>query len=340
MKMKGGSGRCSAFLVAAVLCSPALSAEAVITRTQTLALQAGWNAVFLEVEPMDGAPNVVFAGTSVDIAVRFFAPHSSVQFIRDPADAPWNQPGWGVWYAPNRPDAFLTSLHAIQGGKAYLLHATSSYTWSVTGRARFDRLRWRADSFNLVGFALAEQAPPTFERFFAGSAGRIGRRIYRLGPGGKWQPVTAPATTLMRAGEAYWVYCQGSTDYQGPLDLVVSGGGELDFGTGTGALSISLHNRSPEPITVSLEPVAGSGDLPLVRVRRDPATFETSFAEVRGLLLLSDLPPGGADALWLRVQREAMTASDQGCLLRLTSSQGQQFHIPVRAQRATFSAQP
>ncbi len=328
------------YLLAAWSSVLVLYGEATVVRTQWLSLEAGWNAVFLEVEPTDGAPDAVFAGTPVDVAARYFALRSPVQFIRDPADAPWNQPGWGVWYAPGRPDAFLTSLHAIQGRKAYLLHATSSCRLQVTGQVRFDRLRWQADSFNLVGFALDEQAPPTFARFFAGSGGRIGQRIYRLAPGGKWQPVTSPASTLMRSGEAYWIDCRGKTDYQGPLDIVVPGGGELDFGAGTGVLQIRLHNDSDELTTLSLEAVDDSGDLPLVQVRRDPATFETSYADLRSRTALPDLEAGQAASLRLQVRREAMTADEQCRLVRLTSSQGLRFDIPVRARRAAVAAQP
>jgi len=321
------------------VCFGALATQAQ-SLTQTLPLQSGWNAVFLEVEPADPAPNAVFAGTPVDVVARYFPRTSSVQFISDPADAPWNEPGWGVWYASGRPESVVSSLHAIHGQKAYLVHAAADHVWRLTGNASFARLRWQADSFNLLGFAVDEQSPPTFDRFFAGAGGRIGQRIYRLGAGGKWQPVTAPATTRLRSGEAYWVYCQGRTDYQGPLDVTVPGLGELDFGVAGAALEIQFLNASSDPASVAVEVVSTRGDLPLARVTRDLTTLQTSYPDLPPLTTFSAVAPGRMDFLRLQVRREAMTAVEQVRLLKLTSSQGVRYWIPVRAQRADLAPQP
>jgi hypothetical protein len=320
--------------------SALIPVRADVLRTQTIELRQGWNAVFLEVEPPNTNPDAVFAGTPVDVVARYFPMSSPVQFISDPADAPWNKPGWGVWYSTNRPDAFLTSLHALHGNKACLVHATANHLWRVTGKVAFTRIRWQADSFNLLGFPVDEQAPPTFDRFFAGAGGLIGQRIYRLDNKGRWLPVTTPTTTTVRTGEAYWVYCQGRTDYQGPLDVKGPGLGMLDFGATGSTLQVDLLNTLSSPASVTVERVSDTGDLPLARVVRDLSTLQTSYPELAPVTALSSLEAGTPDFLRLQVRREAMTAAEQVCLLKLTSSQGVRFWIPVRAARTDLVAQP
>jgi len=310
------------------------------TRQQILNLHAGWNAVFLEAEPLDPNPLAVFTNTPVDIVARYFPRTSPVQFISNPSDAPWNEPGWGVWYAPARPESVVSSLYAIHGHMAYLVRASANYTWRLTGSATFARHRWQADSFNLVGFGVDEQSPPTFERFFAGADGRIGQRVYRLDTNGKWQPVTVPAATTLNSGEACWVYCQGKTDYQGPLDLKVSGLEGLDFGSCGSQLSLEFLNTSPEAATITMEVVAGGGDLPLARAVQDLSTLQRSYPDLPTLTQLPALPAGQVSELSLQVRREAMSASAQTRLLKITSSQGVRFWIPVRAERSDLIGQP
>jgi hypothetical protein len=325
-------------LLAAVLVSAAPGHAQ--TRQQTLNLHAGWNAVFLEVEPADTNPQAVFTNTPVDIVARYFPRTSPVQYISNPSDAPWNEPGWGVWYAPSRPEAVVSSLYAIHGHKAYLVRASANYTWRVTGQATFARQRWQADSFNLVGFGVDEQAPPTMERFFAGADGRIGQRVYRLDTSGNWQPVTFPASATLNSGEAYWVYCRGKTDYQGPLDLKVSGLEGLDFGSTGTQLSLQFFNASPEAATIAVEMVAGGGDLPLAQVVQDLSTLQRSYPDLPALTQLPTLPSGQMNELSLQVRRETMSASAQTRLLKVTSSQGVRFWIPVRAERSDLVGQP
>ena len=102
----------SVLLILAVsLMAGRLPAQAI--RTQTLALSAGWNAVYIEVDPADPAPAAVFAGVPVDAVATHDAVPSTAQFVQNPdADLSLAQ-GWAVWYAPSRPDAFLSNLYEM-----------------------------------------------------------------------------------------------------------------------------------------------------------------------------------------------------------------------------------
>jgi hypothetical protein len=132
------------------------------SREQVVVLTKGWNAVFLEVDPLEWAPAAVLSGMPVDIVARYFTLVTPVQFISDPADEPWKTKGWGVWYAPGREDAFLTNLHAIQGNQCYLVHAKKAMTWRISGVVRPRRTSWKTDSFNLFGACVDAAGPPTF----------------------------------------------------------------------------------------------------------------------------------------------------------------------------------
>jgi len=171
-------------------------------------LRKGWNAVFLEVAPQDPEPAKVFAGTPVDIAAAFSGPLTSAQFMTDPGANLFRLAGWSAWYAESRPDAFLKSLHAINGQQGYLLHARQDFTLSVTGLVSPAAVRWQADAFNYVGFSVDAVTAPTFARFFGGSAAHNHNRIYRL-ENGVWRQATNPAAEVMRSGEAFWIFCTG-----------------------------------------------------------------------------------------------------------------------------------
>src|SRR5690242_12244422 len=77
-------------------------AHADTTRTQTISLHKGWNAVQLQVTPDDGTPADVFAGTPIAIVATYFGATTSAQYVQNPTSTEWKKEGWGVWYAPGR----------------------------------------------------------------------------------------------------------------------------------------------------------------------------------------------------------------------------------------------
>lgn len=304
-------------------------------RTQVVQLQKGWNAVWLEVEPLAGKPDEVFKDTGVDIAARYLLPVTSAQFITDPLDTPWNQPGWGVWYAPHRRDAFIRSLHHIEGNAAYLLHATRDMQWSVEGTVTFRRMKWTHNTFTLAGFSLDPVNPPTFGSFFASTEGRIGQTVYRLTEG-RWAKLSNAAATPMRPGEACWIFCNGQTDFQGPLDVRLPGMEVLDFSEDSSVQTVQYVNASGHRAPLVLElAAAGStavGGLKLHQDTADLSTLTKKSTVLTGSSTLPELDAGFARQLRLSVDRSTMTASAQTALLSLTCG-GQRIWIPARATK-------
>src|SRR5580765_2794861 len=67
--------------------------------TQTITLNPGWNAVFLEVQPANDDCDVVFQGVPVESVWAWNRRFSSVQFIQDASKLVPGQPDW-LTYLP------------------------------------------------------------------------------------------------------------------------------------------------------------------------------------------------------------------------------------------------
>gem|GEM_PF-347018 len=303
-------------------------------RRQTVSLRAGWNAVFLEVAPQEPEPAKVFAGTPVDIAAAFSGPLTSAQFMTDPGANLFRLAGWSVWYAESRPDAFLKSLHAINGQQGYLLHSKQDFTLSVTGLVSPAAVRWQADAFNYVGFSVDAVAAPTFARFFGGSAAHNHNRIYRL-ENGVWRQATNPAAEVMRSGEAFWIFCAGASDYQGPLQVETTSRNGVVLGTAKDA--VVLRNRTSHPVGVTMEHVVtAQNSVPLsimvlaVGDTNAPVRqIATPQADGAWSQPMPAIEPGQAFRVPFQLRREAMTSGRQTSVLKFSTDVGTVLWLPV-----------
>lgn len=311
-----------------------------LQRTQTIPLKKGWNAVYLEVEPAQFEPAELFGGTPVDIVATYFASGAATQFVSNPDVDLFKNLGWAVWYAGDRPDAFLTTLDAIYGRRAYLLHTTSDHQWSVTGNALIGEVVWQADSFNFVGFPVAAPGAPSFTEFFVGSKAHQHNKIYRL-TDGAWRRVTDPGAEAMRSGEAFWIFCEGASKYSGPVSV------QTRFRKGLLLLDGStdkliLRNHTDHPVSASVEHVAGTGDaVPLslmVRVLGEPsAHIKMVGASKPAGTWIQQLPPieaGKAIALPFTARRKEMAKEAHQSLLKITTDLGTEAWVPVSGYRS------
>lgn len=307
-------------------------------RNQEIQLQQGWNAVFLEVEPADTAPAKVFEGLPVDRVATLFQNPSTNQFVTDPGVELFKGSGWGVWYEPGLPEAFLKSLDAIEGNRAYLVHAKSAITWKVSGRVTGALTKWQPDAFNLVGFPVQAVGGPTFAQFFAGSDGHRGQTIYRL-VGGRWKKVLQPSSETLRSGESFWIHCKGASDFQGPLQVETASSQGLMLSQG--ASEVILRNRCPHPLTATVHHVAGDTlPLPLsiiVRSYGNPAApVQTVEARRPAGAWEQALPPleiGAALAIPLECRSAELLRPRQGSLLKITTDLGTETWIPLSGFR-------
>lgn len=307
--------------------------QAGTTRTQVLNLQAGWNAVYIEVQPTNPAPASLFAGSAVQSVAWFRRAGIDAQYIRDPGDAPWRAEGWSVWHAASQVESVLSDLHEIRAGHAYLIRTSAAGTVSITGEARFTRLEWQPNNCTFTGLPVDESQGPTFQQFFAGSPAHARLRIYRL-ENGYWRLVRDPATTRAKAGEAYWIQTDGASRFQGPLQITLPQAGEIDFGLVADSFPIEINritppNTSPNILTLTQE--GGTGALRLLEATQPAGSaiyVKTALASPR---VIGTTPA----ALTLRIEpdRVAMTGPTASTLLKLKDPAGVTLWIPVRASR-------
>ncbi|CAA6692978.1 Unannotated [Lentimonas sp. CC19] len=223
---------------------------------QTVDIRAGWNAVYLEVEPYSTAPSDVFEGLSVECVAGYVGGGATRQYVTNPTVDLSRASGWLRWYPSSEEHSFLSDLGEIYGGRGYLIKASESFTLKIEGRPVVARTEWVPDSYNFVGFSVAERGGPTFYEFFEGSAAHRDQSIYRM-QDGVWKKVISMTSEALAPGEAFWVFCNGSSDFQGPLQVAAPDTSGLVLMDSP--LDLMLTNRSPNPVSYSVQHVIESG---------------------------------------------------------------------------------
>ncbi|MBX2997479.1 MAG: hypothetical protein KF893_03130 [Caldilineaceae bacterium] len=249
------------------------------TVTQTFTLAGGWNTIYLEVEPINPSPLVNEGTEAQPIWVHersgieaIFAqldscaclegvwtwnvPTTRMDYIVDPAEGLWDEPGWRRYIPDGRPDAFLTDLVSLRANTGYLvqLKEGSSATLSVVGRPVVRKHRWVQESYNLAGFPILAGNEPTRQIFFGSSPIS---QVYQLNTAGEW--VELAATEKLASGHAYLVYYGGpnaedAANFTAPLvvqEIVDQG---LNFGAGSHQQGFTLQNLSAinAPVSIAL----------------------------------------------------------------------------------------
>ncbi|KPA15655.1 conserved hypothetical protein, secreted [Candidatus Magnetomorum sp. HK-1] len=192
------------------------------TVTQTIHLNTGWNAIFLEVFPDEPNPDILFKDTPITQVLTIFAKDSSVQFIEDPKEVDWKNETWFRWIPSNAPEAILKTLHAINDNQGYIVYSNDDYTLDIKGQPGIKKRQWQPDAFNLVGFYVDPVAPPTFAQYFEGSRSHQNLQVFSL-INGTWRQIEKHDLENIVSGKAYWVYCEGGSDYSGPLQISLPG---------------------------------------------------------------------------------------------------------------------
>lgn len=312
-----------------------ISAYAEASRSQTLQLQPGWNSIYLEVDPIEKSPASLFENQPVDIVASYSSPRNGAQFVENPSADMLNAYGWAVWYAERRSDDFLTTLYSIEGDQPYLIHSETNATLTIEGTLPTVGRNWIPDAFNYVGFTVQNPGAPTFEQFFSASPAHNHNRIYRL-VNGTWRQVTEPGNELMRSGEAFWIYCDGESDYAGPLEVTAPSVLGVVLYPESGS-EVIFRNQTDHPISFVMDHLpAGNESIPMATVIR--TVDEEGFA-LRNVTVPFDngtwsqnFPPlEGGEAIRLPLELRAAEASPgvNQSLLRVQSDLGTETYLSV-----------
>ncbi|MGJ8649121.1 MAG: hypothetical protein ACSHX4_02065 [Opitutaceae bacterium] len=315
-------------------------ASAILSRTQTIELTAGWNAVYLELEPLDSTPTDLFDGTPIEIVAGYFRPVTAMEYIDSPSDVLPDRKGWNVWYAPERDDALLSDLYQIQAHHAYLIYTEEDYTWNLVGTPFYDTVNWFPNAYSLVGFHVNAAEQPSIANFFENAEAHTPLKIYKM-ISGRWSLVTNPESTLIEPGVAYWAYSEGASDFSGPLKVTFAdeSSGGLRFTDYVDTVRIVISNTSiyPQHLTITQQP-GSNGSVPLAYVARvgngPNNTLEPVSIPLPQTLQLGPLEAGQAFALTLEVVREQLNTAVTSSSLSIASDAGVIAELPVISIRS------
>jgi len=157
--------------------------------TQSIPIDAGWNFVWLEVDPGNSDPAVVLAGV----------PYRAIWSYQSGRRG---QAGTWVSHEPGRA-SFLNTLGSIQGGRAYLIDATAPAVLEIIGRPVVRDRSVFADDATAHGGNVDPASSLTLADYFAflGSTDAI-QSAYQM-VGGDFVPL--PLSGEVAAGSAQWL---------------------------------------------------------------------------------------------------------------------------------------
>jgi len=320
------------FLIGICLAANAMANQ---TITKTIALKQGWNAIYLTVKPETPDPDILFDKTAVTQVLTFFPLRSPVQFIQDPDEVEWKKAGWHRWVTKNQYESALNNLYEMLPNQAYLIFSSEDQTLSVSGNPVLPSFDWRPDSFNFVGFHVDSLTPTTFAQFFASSEAHVDFHIYTL-HNNHWKRIEKPEATNIVSGQAYWVYCVGGSQYQGPISLTLPGSNNnLNFLSSISEVNFEISNQSPDPVSFSLETfnnTEGSDFVPISLVTYSDLMIP-QYTTLTSYSPNESIAPGKKVTIRLAINRKALVNTEAFCLLKLTDDLGDVIYIPVRAEK-------
>ncbi len=323
--------------VAAVLAAVLFAAPArgqIAEFTQTFELHPGWNAIFLEVRPEPNDSESVFGALPLASAWAWNPKVGKIDFVENPTEEQIESPQWLGYFPRPRPESILTNLFAVQANRAYLIkiEGDQPVIWSVSGKPEVQNPRWVADSFNLTGFFVDPNQPPTFAQYLNPSEAHQGQPVYRLNGSGVWEQVN-PFGTQIRSGEAYWVYSRGPSDYAGPIEITLDTGKRLDFGGGSSLQRMRIRNLGSVPAGVTLTKLPGSAPIRLSFYNFDPDLAQISWPELPDNLPLA-APEGGELLVDLAPRRALFSAPEVGSVLMVRDGFGFRRLVAITAKTA------
>ncbi len=219
--------------------------------TQTNALKAGWNAVYLHVDA-SYAPisDVMASAPDIEEIWLWNPPVAGQQFAESPQVPTSTGSRWTRWTSALGPTSPLKRLVPNAAYYVKVKDAVATLSWRLKGKPVPPSYAWTSSGLNFVGFPLAQQL--SYERFFLPAPQLMqGTEIY-VSPGGAFGTgnplrVYDLARTMLQRGEAVWMRVDsGFNRYFGPFEVSVSNPKGIDFGTNLAQVGFRIRNKSPE----------------------------------------------------------------------------------------------
>lgn len=229
--------------------------------TQNIELKAGWNAVYLHVDPSHQSLQTLVAedpGNPIMKVWMWSPPVSTLQFVQSPQQ-PVESTQWMNW---ERTDHEGSLLQRLVPNAAYLVFVsmdTPTFTWSLKGKPIPPSYDWTTTGLNFLGFPVVPSGSPSFEDFLAKAPQlRMNAEVYQY-TGGELGPsnparIFALRNTQVRRGHAYWIRAGNVFNrYFAPFNLSLSGANGVHFRDQNNSISFRLSNLTDEALTVTLQ---------------------------------------------------------------------------------------
>ncbi len=316
-------------LIVLALVNTALAA----TTEQTIELQPGWNAIYVELQPENDRIEQVFAGLPIASVWRWLPDDRPLAFIQDPDEDLLTIDGWYGYFPSHRPESVLTNLFTITANQPYLVRLLGDQPRELTieGQPRLRAQRWRRDDFQFAGFHVDPDNEPTFQNWFAGSEAHQSGPIFRLDDDGQWVEVDQPAIETIRSGEAYWVYTEGRSTFQGPMPIDLDFGNRIEYDRSTSRETVALRNRSGLNSQIRIRKLDTDQPVPMAIERHDEVTRESFWPELEEETVIS-LGVDDGEILNLAVNRAGLFTPEASQILEFTNGLGARRLLHVRAQ--------
>ena len=216
---------------------------------ETMTLEKGWNAIYLESTPTSAVCEDFFAGAPVTRVASYKSEaYSDTRQIADDGTSIDQKPiSYYVWL-PN--DEVASTMTALVGGNVYVIHATNSWSKTFFGVPAAPRQMWRATAdedtgfMNVVGVSIASGETVNVKAYFGeGPYGTASGTAYQIS-GSKTSAPTFLSLGLasspkVQGGKAYALTAAKDGDWPGVIGVQGSG---VDFGSSANYASIMVRN--------------------------------------------------------------------------------------------------
>lgn len=314
-----------------VLLAAGAAARAAHLVEQTLVLQPGWNAIYLEVEPETNTCIDVFRDVPIASAWTWIPRGPTAEFVQDLSEELVRDPQWLCFFPTNRPERMFNNMFIVSANKPYFikLEGTSAVNWVVSGRPAVASYLWQPNEFNLVGFPLKPTGPlPGIGSFFSHASALSNQSVFVLGANGRWEQAVN-VNLPMQAGRCQWVYANAASTYGGPVAVTVESGDGLDYGKTLTELSVVIRNATASPTVIEVRDHAGPGPI-------NYWTFNTGLGIAEWLPLpeplVINLAGGASHTLRIAVDRDSFTQPTHETTIQVESDSGTRVRIPLTAR--------
>ena len=226
------------------------------TATQDVALEPGWNAVYILVDaPLDQRKQMLLAARVDAIGARSSPGLSGPPFEVESAleTAKWYaDPLWVV--REFAPEAVETAARALVPGRCHLIRAGASApsVSALRGPPSARRQVWHGMAGALFSPSVPGDRRPSLSEFFEPSSVLDGGIVYGLTPDDGWRRVPDLDARTVAPGDCFFIQTPRYSDFQGAAQARVSGSDTASFNAETTRRLLRLHNRLRTPARFTL----------------------------------------------------------------------------------------